>query len=254
MENVIFKIEDGVGSIILNRPDVLNSFNLAMGKEVQEAFDACAENPDVRAIYLSAEGRAFCAGQDLEEATNSGHSIEHFVENTYNPIIQKIRNIEKPVVCAVNGVAAGAGANIAIACDITIALTSAKFIQSFSNIGLIPDSAGTYTLPRLVGMQRASAMMFLGNKVSASEAAEIGLIYKVCDNLDEAMAIAKTLAQRATKGIGLTKRLLNASFSNSLSEQLEMEKQLQSEAANSKDYKEGVTAFLEKRAPQYSGQ
>ncbi|MEM7162380.1 MAG: enoyl-CoA hydratase-related protein [Bacteroidota bacterium] len=251
-----FNIEDGVGIIALNRPDVLNSFNLAMANEVKEALDECRDNAAIRAVYLTGEGRAFCAGQDLEEATESGHPIEHFVENTYNPIILKIREIEKPVVCGVNGVAAGAGANIAIACDITYAITSAKFIQSFSNIGLIPDSAGTFTLPKLIGMQRASAAMFLAEKITAEEAEKIGMIYKMLpdDGLEEALNTAKKLAKRPTKGIGLTKRLMNASWTNDLNTQLAMEKELQSEAANSYDYKEGVAAFLEKRKPEYKGQ
>jgi len=256
MDLIKFEIVNGVGQITLNRPDVLNSFNLAMAKEVQNALETCRDNEEIRAVYLTGEGRAFCAGQDLEEATNSGFPIEHFVTNTYNPIIQKIREIEKPVVCGVNGVAAGAGANIAIACDITFAVESAKFIQSFSNIGLVPDSGGTYTLPRLVGRQRASAMMFLGNKVMAKEAEEIGMIYKSLPDgdLSEALAIAEKLAKRPTIGIGLTKRLLNKSFDNDMNAQLEMEKVLQSESANSKDAKEGVAAFLEKRKPQYTGQ
>ena len=257
MEFIDFKIIDGVAEIALNRPDKLNSFVLAMGKEFQTTLDQCRDDKSVRAVYLTGNGRAFCAGQDLEEAiAEDEEPIQFFVENIYNPIVSKIRAIEKPVICGVNGVAAGAGANIAFACDLTFAIKSANFIQSFSNIGLIPDSGGTYTLPRLVGMQKATAMMFLANKTSAEEAEKMGLIYKCVgdDDLGEALEMAKKLAKRPTKGLGLTKRALNLSLQNSWQDQLIEERDLQSEAGNSHDYKEGVQAFLEKRKPNYIGE
>lgn len=243
--------------ICLNRPDSLNSFIMPMAKELQQALDMAAENDKIRAILLTGEGRGFCAGQDLKEAiAQDGPPIKKIVNETYNPIIIKIREIEKPVVCAVNGVAAGAGANIAFACDITLAATSATFIQSFSKIGLIPDSAGTFFLPRLIGLQRATAMMMLAEKLTADQALQWGLVYKVCEDeklMEEALTLAKHLATMPTIGLGLTKRALNAGFSNSLSEQLEVEAELQEKAAQSQDHKEGVLAFLEKRAPQYTG-
>ncbi|MCI5058583.1 MAG: enoyl-CoA hydratase-related protein [Flavobacteriales bacterium] len=256
MENILIEIKNKVGKITLNRPESFNSFTLEMAREVQTALDEFAVNDEVRAIILTGNGKAFCAGQDLKEATNSGHSIEYMVENTYNPIIRKIRNIEKPVVAAVNGVAAGAGANIAIACDITFASKTVSFIQSFSNISLIPDSAGTFFLPRLIGMQRASATMFLADKISADQAKEIGMIYEVVEpeKLTETVEqFAEALADRPTKGIGLTKRALNQSFTNSLEEQLDLEKEIQALAGKSSDHKEGVQAFLEKRKPNFVG-
>ena len=256
-KNIIFSIENEVAKIRLNRPDVLNSFNYQMADEVIMAFTHCKENNNIRAIILTAEGRAFCAGQDLEEATGiNAPSIDKIIEHTYNPILEAIRSIEKPVICAVNGVAAGAGANIAIACDITIASESSKFIQSFTNIGLIPDSGGTFFLPRLIGHQKASMLMFSGNKISAKEAEEMGMIYKcVSDSELQIISneIALRLAKRPTKSIGLTKKLLNSSFSNNLNDQLEMEKQYQAISAKTEDHKEGITAFFEKRKPNYKG-
>ena len=256
-KNIIFSINNGVGKITLNRPDVLNSFNTAMGAEVQDALDQCAADKMVRAVLLTGEGRGFCAGQDLEEAISPDAKIENVVRNTYNPIVNKIRNIEKPVVCAVNGVAAGAGANIAFGCDLTVAGNSSKFIQSFIKIGLIPDSGGTFILPRLVGMQRAAAMTMLGDKMTAEEAKELGLIYKVIEDdqlMEEATALAERLARMPTVGIGLTKRGLNHGLGVDLPAQLEFEAGIQAEAAGSKDYQEGVAAFLEKRAPNYIGE
>ncbi|TAL58433.1 MAG: 2-(1,2-epoxy-1,2-dihydrophenyl)acetyl-CoA isomerase [Bacteroidetes bacterium] len=252
-----FATEDSVGKIILNRPETLNSFNRAMAKEMQHALDAGASDKNIRAIYITGEGRAFCAGQDLQEALSPDVKIADVVRESYNPIIQKIRNIEKPVVCAVNGVAAGAGANIAFACDITFAADSATFIQSFANIGLIPDSAGTFFLTRLAGLQRASAMTMLAEKVIAQQAMEFGLIWKALpdDRLqEEAFGTAKKLAGMPTKSLGLTKRLFNKGLSNNLEVQLKMEEQLQQEAANSFDHKEGVKAFLEKRKPVFTGE
>ena len=252
------EVEGSVLKITLNRPDKFNSFNREMSMQLQEALDKAATDKTIRAVYLTGEGKAFCAGQDLSEAMDAnGPGIERIVREHYNPIIQKIRGIEKPVVCAVNGVAAGAGANIALACDIVIAASSVAFIQAFSKIGLIPDSGGTFFLPRLIGFGKASALMMLGDKVSATDAERMGMIYKVIDDNNlhaEAFAIAKTVADLPTKGIGYTKRLLNQSPTNSLEEQLEYEAEMQVHATLTFDYTEGVTAFLEKRKPVFKGE
>ena len=252
-----FEIKDGVGCITLNRPDLLNSFNKDMAMACQDALDRCRDEENIRAVYITGSGRAFCAGQDLAEAiSQDGPELEKIVSEHYNPIIRKIRELEKPVVCGVNGVAAGAGANIALACDVVFAAASSSFIQAFSKIGLVPDSGGTYFLPRLVGWQKASAFMMLGDKVKAEEAERLGMVYKVCpdEELEEkALGTAKHLATMPTKGLGLTKRLLNQSFTNSLNEQLDAEHKLQTEAGNSHDYEEGVNAFLEKRKPNFKG-
>lgn len=256
-----FIISENDGSVLkikLNRPDKFNSFNREMALQMQDALDKAAKEKTVRAIYITGEGKAFCAGQDLGEAIDpNGPGLEKIVFEHYNPIIKKIRSIEKPVVCAVNGVAAGAGANIALACDIVIAASSASFMQAFVKIGLIPDSGGTFFLPRLIGFQKASALMMLGEKVSAVDALQMGMVYKVCDDdklQNEAMGIAKTLSEMPTKGIGLTKRLLNESMFNSLEKQLDIEGKLQVEAANSYDYNEGVKSFLEKHKPVFKGE
>jgi 2-(1,2-epoxy-1,2-dihydrophenyl)acetyl-CoA isomerase len=258
MENIDFVIEDNVGKILLKRPDVFNSFNRAMAFEVQEALKISEKDKEIRSIYISGTGKAFCAGQDLQEVVSeNGPSLTKILTEHYNPIILKIREIEKPVICAVNGVAAGAGANIALACDITIAAHSASFIQAFSKIGLIPDSGGTYFLPRIIGRQKATALMMLGEKISAEEALEMGMIYKVFPDDEfqtEALAIAKKLATMPTIGLGLTKRALNYSLTNDLEKQLLIEDQLQSTAGLTKDYKEGVQAFLEKRKPNFKGE
>lgn len=258
---ISFTIENSVAKLVLNRPDVLNSFNRQMAVELQDALDVCAKDKNIRTVYLTGKGRAFCAGQDLAEvlpkAGDPAKDLGEAVKNSYNPIVRKIRHLEKPVVCAVNGTAAGAGANIAFACDITFAARSASFIQSFSKIGLIPDSAGTYILPRIVGLQRATAMMFLGEKISAEQALQYGMIYKVCDDnaLDEeVMTNAKALAKMPTKGFGLTKRGLNKAFSNNLDAHLDFEEQLQREAGYTYDYNEGVSAFMEKRKPVFRGE
>lgn len=255
---VKFSVENNVGLIKLNRPDVLNSFNRQMALELQAVLNECEKNNFVRAILLSGEGRAFCAGQDLAEAISTdGPELQKIVKEHYNPIVLKIRNIEKPVVCAVNGVAAGAGANIALACDITVAAKSASFIQAFSKIGLIPDSGGTFTLPRLIGLQKASALMMLGDKIMAEEAERMNMIYKFFSDdsfFEEAYSIASKLAEMPTKAIGLTKRALNSALLNNLAVQLDLEEQLQTEAGNSFDYNEGVAAFLEKRKPVFKGE
>ena len=244
--------------ITLNRPDKFNSFNREMALEMQAALDKAATDKTIRAVYITGEGKAFCAGQDLSEAMDTnGPGIERIVREHYNPIIQKIRSIEKPVVCAVNGVAAGAGANIALACDVVIAAISVAFIQAFSKIGLIPDSGGTFFLPRLVGFGKASALMMLGDKVSAHDAEKMGMIYKVVeDNVlqTDAMTIAKILADLPTRGIGLTKLLLNKSMSNNLEDQLTYEGDMQVHAASTSDYTEGVNAFLEKRKAVFKGE
>lgn len=250
--------KQGLTRITLNRPDKFNSFNRQMAIELQQSLDKAANDKSVRAILLTGSGKAFCAGQDLAEAIDpNGPGIVKIVEETYNATIKRLRLIEKPIVCAVNGIAAGAGANIALACDIVIAAKSAGFIQAFSKIGLIPDSGGTYILPRLIGYQKAAALMFTGEKVSAEDAEKMGMIYKWTDDEkleEESTKMALQLAQMPTVGIGLTKRLLNESMHNSLFVQLNREGALQAEAAQSFDHKEGVNAFLEKRAPLFKGE
>lgn len=256
MSGILFEIKENVGFITLNRPQVFNSFNRAMALAMQDALDECKSN-EIRAVRIMGEGKAFCAGQDLQEVTDpNGPSLTTIIKEHYNPIIERIRNLEKPVVAAVNGVAAGAGANIALACDIVVLSESASFIQAFSKIGLIPDSGGTFFLPRIIGFQKASALMMLGDKVTAEEALNLGLCYKVMpnDNFDSAIIeLVQKLAQMPTYGLWLTKKALNATMSNNLTQQLDLEDELQSLAGASSDYKEGVAAFLEKRTPQFIG-
>lgn len=258
-----FIIVERLGSvekITLNRPDVLNSFTLAMSRELREALETARADKAVRAILLTGAGRGFCAGQDLSDVPqpeNGKLDLGATVRQTYNPLIGLIRKIDKPIVCAVNGVAAGAGANLAIACDIVIASETASFIQSFSKIGLIPDSGGTFFLPRAIGWPMATALMMLGEKITAKHAADIGMIWKVVPGgtLDsEAMNLAEHLAAMPTKGLGLTKRALNASKSNNVDEQLEFEEKMQAEAGRTWDFEEGVAAFREKRKPEFRGE
>lgn len=262
MENqlVISERRGAVLCLTLNRPDVLNSFNSAMARELLAGIEEARRDNQVRALLLSGAGKGFCAGQDLKEVLEMSkagdNDLGKIVENNYNPLIRAIRRIEKPVIAAVNGIAAGAGANLAFACDIVIASRAASFTQSFSKIGLIPDSGGTFVLPRLVGMARASALMMLAEKISADDAVSMGLIYR-CEPedtfLDEAMRIAEYLATQPTAGLGLIKRGLNRSLGNDLDSQLDLERDLQSIAGHTHDYQEGVQAFVEKRAPQFSG-
>lgn len=258
MSSILLHIENGVGFITLNRPDKLNSFNREMALSLQDALDKCSEDNSVRAVHITGAGKGFCAGQDLAEVADPhGPGFNVILSEHYNPIVMRIRDLQKPVVAAVNGVAAGAGANIALCCDIVVAAQSASFIQAFSKIGLIPDSGGTHTLPRLIGWQKASALMMLGDKVSATEAERIGMIYKViADDIfaAEAVKIADTLAKMPTRGLAYTKEALQASFTNSFENQLRDEDILQNRAAHTHDYKEGVAAFLEKRAPIFKGE
>ncbi|MES2410037.1 MAG: enoyl-CoA hydratase-related protein [Bacteroidota bacterium] len=256
--SIEINIENSVAWITLNRPEVFNSFNREMALSLQNKLDACSKDGNVRAIVITGSGKAFCAGQDLKEVTTPeiNPGFRKILEEHYSPIIQKIRTIEKPIIAAVNGVAAGAGANIALACDIVVASEHASFIQAFSKIGLIPDSGGTYFLPRLIGFQKASAIMMLGDKISALEALNMGMIYKIIAPgifEEEVQNLAATLAKMPTTALGLTKRALNASMNNSLEQQLALESDLQIQASSSYDYNEGVTAFVEKRTPDFKG-
>jgi 2-(1,2-epoxy-1,2-dihydrophenyl)acetyl-CoA isomerase len=259
MNTGIESIVDGAVQIIkLNRPEVLNSFNRTMALALQAELDKARHNAHIRAILLTANGKAFCAGQDLSEAIDdSGPGIENIVVEHYNPIITRLRHIEKPIVCAVNGVAAGAGANIALACDIVFASENASFIQAFSKIGLIPDSGGTFFLPRLIGTQKALALMMLGDKVNAADALQMGMLYKVCSAdklMEDALETARKLASMPTKALAFTKQLIYMSATNSLEKQLEAEADMQVKSAATYDYNEGVSAFLEKRAPLFKGE
>lgn len=259
-EHLLFSIEDGVAMLSLNRPDQLNSFIPAMHLELREALKQVRQTPEVRVLLLTAEGRGFCAGQDLSDRNVAPGSampdLGDSIETYYNPLIRALRDLPMPVICAVNGVAAGAGANIPLACDLVLAARSASFIQAFCKIGLIPDSGGTWTLPRLVGMARAKALALLGERLSAEQAAEWGLIYRVVDDAElrtEALTLARHLATQPTYGLALIKRSLNASFDNSFDEQLELERDLQRLAGRSDDYREGVSAFMAKRTPIFKG-
>ena len=258
MSNTIeFALIGNVAKIALNRPKVYNSFNREMALALQARLEECKTNTEIRAVYLTGNGKAFCAGQDLGEIVGeNAPDLTKILTEHLNPIVRLIRNLDKPVICAVNGVAAGAGANMALACDITFAAESVSFIQAFSKIGLIPDMSGTFTLPRLIGMQRAAALMMTGDKLSASEAEKIGMIYKAVPNEElenVAFALAKKLSKMPTAALGMTKRALNASLSNNLEEQLDVENTYQTAASKTEDYAEGVASFLEKRKPIFKG-
>jgi 2-(1,2-epoxy-1,2-dihydrophenyl)acetyl-CoA isomerase len=257
MNPVLLNIDRGVAKITLNRPDKLNAFNREMSLLLQSKLDECASLHEVRCVYITGAGKGFSAGQDLAEVVDKGGpTMNQILSEHYNPIVKRIRNLPKPVVAAVNGVAAGAGANIALCCDIVVAAESASFIQAFSKIGLIPDSGGTYFLPRLVGWQRASALAMLGDKIPARDAEKIGLIYKYFTDEEFATAsvqLAEQLAQMPTKGLALTKHALNYSFNNNYEEQLQLEDELQQQASKTHDYAEGVDAFLNKRKPVFKG-
>jgi 2-(1,2-epoxy-1,2-dihydrophenyl)acetyl-CoA isomerase len=259
-EHIEYTVARGVACLTLNRPDSLNSFTAAMHGEVAEVLKAAAEDRAIRAVVITGAGRGFCAGQDLNdrsvapgERVDLGESVDQF----YNPLIRRITGMEKPVICAVNGVAAGAGANLALACDLVFAAESAKFVESFAMLGLIPDSGGSWHLPRMIGMARAKGMAMLMPKVTAQQAKEWGLIWEVVEDaklMDTVMALAEHLATQPTRGFAYTKQAFSASMTNTLDEQLELEKTLMSTAGFTDDYAEGVKAFLEKRQPEYKGQ
>lgn len=257
MSFILIEKINSITKISLNRADKYNSFCREMALEMQQALDDAAKDENVRCVYITGIGKAFCAGQDLAEAIeDNGIELAQIVSEHYNPIIQKMRAMPKPIICAVNGVAAGAGANIAIAGDIVVATQSASFIQAFSKIGLIPDSGGTFYLPRLIGFQRATAFMMLGDKIMAKDAEEMGMIYKSFSDetfIDESWKVATTLTSMPTKGLALTKELLNQSYNNTLEQQLILEGNIQVKAAQTFDYQEGVNAFLEKRKPEFKG-
>ena len=254
---ILFEKIDAVGKITLNRPEKYNSFVREMALSFQNTLANCESDNSIRCILITGAGKAFCAGQDLKEAIDpQGPEIEQIVREHYNPIIKRIREIEKPVIAAVNGVAAGAGANLALACDIVTATQSAKFIQAFSKIGLIPDSGGTYFLPRLIGLPKATAFMMTGEPVSSEKAEALGMIYAVYEDAEfesKTLELARSIAAMPTKGLGYTKRLLNQSFNNSLEDQLDLEAATQSLSAHADDHKEGIQAFLEKRTPKFTG-
>ena len=264
-DDLLFERADGVATLTLNRPDKLNAFTIGLHRALAAALDAVEGDAAVRAVLLTGAGRGFCAGQDLAEraatmslegAASGAPSGPSALEVWYNPLIRRLRRLEKPVVCAVNGVAAGAGANVALACDIVLASRSASFVQAFVRIGLVPDAGGSYALPRLVGMARARALAMLGDRLSAAQAAEWGLIWRVVEDdalMSEATALARHLATQPTRALALIKQALNASAGNTLDQQLDLERDLQKEAAATEDFREGIAAFLAKRPPRFVG-
>jgi 2-(1,2-epoxy-1,2-dihydrophenyl)acetyl-CoA isomerase len=264
MSSILFEIKNTVAYITLNRPEKFNSFNREMALRLQAHLDECASLHEVRCVYITGAGKAFCAGQDISELVAPSQpppegeeiTIKKILAEHYNPIVKRIRNLPKPVVAAVNGVAAGAGANIALCADVVVAAQSSSFIQAFSKIGLIPDGGGTFTLPRLIGWQRASALMMTGDKVTAADALQMGMLYKVFDDAvfeAESKKMAATLAQLPTKALAFTKHALNQSFNNNWEQQLLLEDEYQQKAAATEDYAEGINSFLEKRLPLFKG-
>ena len=258
MPPILFNITESVATITFNRPEKLNSVNREMALLLQDTLAECRDNKSIRCVYITGKGKGFCSGQDLSEVIdNDGETMNMILREQYNPLVWQIRTLEKPVVAAVNGIAAGAGANLAFCCDVVVATQSAYFTQAFSKIGLIPDTGGTYILPRFVGWQRASALMMLGDKISASEAEKMGMLYKVFpDEIfeEESMKIAHTLSKMPTKSLAFIKHALNFSVSNTFEQQLKIEDVYQKKALQTRDYKEGVKAFLEKRKPDFTGE
>ena len=260
MSDILMAVEQGVATVTLNRPEVLNSFRRSMAAEMLAAFEHIRDDAAIRAVVLTGAGRAFCAGQDLAEAVPKDGAMPDlgdFVRDGYNPIVRAIRKLEKPVLCAVNGVAAGAGANLAFVCDIVFAASTATFIQSFAKIGVIPDTAGTFILPRIVGLHRATVLTMLAEKMTAQQARDWGLVYMVTEPealMETVIGTARHLAMQPTRGLGLIKRGFNASLGIDLDDQLDYEEELQREAGRTADYAEGVRAFLEKRKPVFTGQ
>lgn len=259
-ETIIYEINQGVGVLTLNRPATLNSFNSLMHDEVKVAIKDARTNDLVRCLVITGEGRGFCAGQDLSDrsvkVTDEAPDLGDSVEKNYNPLIRNIMTMEKPVICAVNGVAAGAGASLALACDIVLAARSAKFVQVFCKIGLVPDSGGTFNLPRALGLPRAKGLALLGDKLSAEQAEKWGMIWECVDDdmlMSQTLTMAQHLATQPTKGLGMIKKLLNDSFSNPLHQQLEIEKEAMRSLGKTDDYREGVSAFMEKRQPSFTG-
>jgi 2-(1,2-epoxy-1,2-dihydrophenyl)acetyl-CoA isomerase len=257
MPSILFEIKNSIAFITLNRPEKYNAFNREMALLLQDRLDECETNISVRCVCILGAGKAFSSGQDLAEVLDqNAPPLDKAVSEHYNPIIKKIRNLSKPVMAVVNGIAAGAGANIALCCDVVIATESASFIQAFSKIGLIPDCGGTFFLPRLIGFQKASALMMLGDKISAAEAEKMGMIYKCFpDNgiVAEAEKIANQLSKSATRALAFTKEALNKSFYQDLEQQLQTEDLLQQKSASTNDFKEGIAAFIEKRNPDFKG-
>jgi 2-(1,2-epoxy-1,2-dihydrophenyl)acetyl-CoA isomerase len=259
-QNILFDVSDGIARLTLNRPDRLNSFNVDMHREVREALQTLSEQSPARVLVLTGAGRGFCAGQDLGDRAvapgGQGVDLGESIDNYYKPLVLALRKLPMPVIAAVNGVAAGAGANIALACDIVIATKSASFIQSFSKIGLVPDSGGTWLLPRLVGNARAIGLSFLADKLSAEQAAQWGLIWRCVDDAefkDAVDVLAKQFASAPTRGLARTKQAIYESWGRSFEQQLDVERDFQRELGRSPDYAEGVAAFTQKRNPQFSG-